>query len=79
MHSLVMLCRELRILNFFIPKSDLHLFVLVISTQLKPPILNSKEKEKYFERIRRSVDKLELYVDDEDWPLVKYRELLFLR
>ena len=36
-------------------------------------------KEKYFDSIRRSVDKLELYVDDEDWPLVKYRELLFLR
>ncbi|MDN5211409.1 glutamine synthetase III [Fulvivirgaceae bacterium BMA12] len=36
-------------------------------------------KEKYFEKIRRSVDKLELYVDDEDWPLIKYRELLFLR
>lgn len=36
-------------------------------------------KEKYFANIRRSVDKLELFVDDEDWPLVKYRELLFLR
>ena len=24
-------------------------------------------------------DRLELLVDDEDWPLVKYRELLFLR
>ncbi len=36
-------------------------------------------KEKYFEKIRYSVDKLELFVDDEDWPLVKYRELLFLR
>ncbi len=36
-------------------------------------------KEKYFEEIRDSVDKLELLVDDEDWPLVKYRELLFLR
>jgi glutamine synthetase len=36
-------------------------------------------KEKYFELIRDSVDKLELLVDDEDWPLVKYRELLFLR
>ena len=36
-------------------------------------------KEKHFNSIRRSVDKLELYVDDEDWPLVKYRELLFLR
>ncbi len=36
-------------------------------------------KEKYFDSIRDSVDKLELLVDDEDWPLVKYRELLFLR
>ncbi|MBY0433436.1 MAG: glutamine synthetase type III, partial [Cyclobacteriaceae bacterium] len=36
-------------------------------------------KEKYFEEIRDAVDKLELLVDDEDWPLVKYREMLFLR
>jgi glutamine synthetase len=36
-------------------------------------------KERYFDVIRDSVDKLELLVDDEDWPLVKYRELLFLR
>ncbi|MFZ9982923.1 MAG: glutamine synthetase type III, partial [Cyclobacteriaceae bacterium] len=36
-------------------------------------------KEKYFDLIRDSVDKLELLVDNEDWPLVKYRELLFLR
>ena len=36
-------------------------------------------KEKYFDKIREAVDKLELLVDDEDWPLVKYRELLFLR
>ena len=36
-------------------------------------------KEKYFETIRYSVDKLELFVDDQDWPLAKYRELLFLK
>ncbi|NBP68649.1 MAG: glutamine synthetase type III [Cytophagia bacterium] len=36
-------------------------------------------KEKYFEVIREAVDDLELLVNDEDWPLVKYRELLFLR
>jgi glutamine synthetase len=36
-------------------------------------------KEKYFDVIRDSVDKLELLIDDEDWPLAKYRELLFLR
>lgn len=36
-------------------------------------------KEKYFDKIRDAVDELELLVDDEDWPLVKYREMLFLR
>lgn len=36
-------------------------------------------KEKYFDKIRYHVDKLELYVDNADWPLVKYRELLFIR
>ena len=33
----------------------------------------------YFDIIRRHVDKLELLVDDEVWPLPKYRELLFIR
>ncbi len=36
-------------------------------------------KEKYFEKIRKSVDKLEELIDDEDWTLPKYRELLFIR
>lgn len=36
-------------------------------------------KEKYFDTIRRNVDKLELIIDDSLWPLPKYRELLFLR
>ena len=33
----------------------------------------------HMEIIRRHVDKLELIVDDEMWPLPKYRELLFIR
>lgn len=36
-------------------------------------------KDKHFDSIRYHVDKLELIVDDEKWPLPKYRELLFLR
>lgn len=31
------------------------------------------------EEIRRHIDKLELMVDNEMWPLPKYRELLFIR
>ena len=33
----------------------------------------------FFDKIRYHVDKLELLVDDELWPLPKYRELLFIR
>ena len=33
----------------------------------------------YFDKIREHVDKLELLVDDEVWPLPKYREMLFIR
>ncbi len=33
----------------------------------------------YLDEIRYQIDKLELIVDDEIWPLPKYRELLFTR
>ncbi len=33
----------------------------------------------FFEEIRYHCDKLEIMVDDEIWPLTKYRELLFIR
>jgi glutamine synthetase len=39
---------------------------------------NQKVKA-FFEEIRYQVDKLELIVDDDEWPLPKYRELLMIR
>ncbi|HOY51030.1 MAG TPA: hypothetical protein PLX49_04640, partial [Prolixibacteraceae bacterium] len=33
----------------------------------------------FMEKIRYHIDKLELVVDNEMWPLPKYRELLFVR
>ena len=33
----------------------------------------------YFEVIRYHIDKLELYVDDREWPFPKYREMLFIK
>jgi glutamine synthetase len=39
----------------------------------------SDVKEKYFDVLRYHVDKLELLVDDKEWYLPKYRELVFLR
>ncbi len=38
----------------------------------------SKVKD-FFEPIRYCVDKLELIIDDDEWPLLKYRELLLIR
>jgi len=37
------------------------------------------EVKQYFEKIRYCVDKLEIMVDDEIWPLPKYREMLFIK
>ncbi len=39
----------------------------------------SQVKDKFFDDIRYNVDKLELLVDDREWYLPKYREMLFLR
>jgi glutamine synthetase len=33
----------------------------------------------YFEVIRYESDKLELMIDDEQWPLPKFREMLYTR
>ena len=33
----------------------------------------------HFDEIRYHADKLELIVEDELWPLPKFRELLFIR
>jgi glutamine synthetase len=39
----------------------------------------SKEVKGFFEPIRYAVDKLELTISDEMWPLAKYREILMIR
>lgn len=39
----------------------------------------TKNVKPYLEDIRTHIDKLEMIVDDELWPLPKYRELLFIR
>jgi glutamine synthetase len=36
-------------------------------------------KGAFFDQIRYHVDKLEVLVDDSEWLLPKYREILFLR
>jgi len=49
-------------------------------TDTKSQAIEYCEKVKcYFDVIRYHVDKLELLIDDESWPLPKYRELLFTK
>jgi len=51
-----------------------------VITDVKKQAVEYCDKVKaYFETIRYHVDKLELLVDDESWPLPKYRELLFTK
>ena len=38
-----------------------------------------KNVKPYLDKIRDHIDRLELIVDNEMWPLPKYRELLFTR
>ncbi|MGI9532659.1 glutamine synthetase III [Lutimonas sp.] len=45
----------------------------------KKALLYCDQVKPYFELIRYHCDKLELMIDDELWPLVKYREMLFTR
>ena len=39
----------------------------------------SQNVKSFFKEIRDHIDKLEMLVDDEFWPLPKYRELLFMK
>ncbi len=48
-------------------------------TRTKAIAYQSQIKDAFFDEIRYHVDKLELLVDDREWYLPKYRELLFLR
>lgn len=49
------------------------------SSTIESARLYATDVKDFFDIIRTHVDKLEELVDDEDWPLVKYRELLFVK
>jgi len=50
-----------------------------INDTIEKAELYNNEILPFFEKVRYHVDKLELLVDDELWPLPKYRELLFIK
>ncbi len=48
------------------------------NTREEAEVLCNKVKPQ-MEAVRQAIDELELLVDDQYWPLVKYREMLFMR
>ena len=51
----------------------------VIEDSYKKALTYEKKVKPYLDDIRVHIDKLELIVDNEIWPLPKYREMLFTR
>jgi glutamine synthetase len=51
----------------------------VLEDSYKMAIAYESKVKPYMDEIRTHIDKLELIVDNEVWPLPKYRELLFTR
>jgi len=51
----------------------------VIESAKEKAVAYEKQVRPYLDDIRYHIDKLELIVDNELWPLPKYRELLFIR
>ncbi|HJU45428.1 MAG TPA: glutamine synthetase III [Chitinophagaceae bacterium] len=51
----------------------------ITNTRSKAIAYESQVKAPFFDELRYHVDKLELLVDDREWTLPKYREMLFLR
>ncbi len=51
----------------------------VIEDHKKQAVAYCEKVKAHFDEIRYHVDKLELVIDDENWPLPKYRELLFTK
>jgi glutamine synthetase len=51
----------------------------LIETEREKALAYSNVIFPFFDEIRYHIDKLELIVDNEKWPLPKYRELLFIR
>jgi glutamine synthetase len=51
----------------------------IIEDNYKKALAYESKVKPYLQEIRTHIDKLELIVDNEIWPLPKYRELLFTR
>ena len=50
-----------------------------VENQRQRAILYHDTVEIFFDQIRTHIDKLEEVIDDQLWPLPKYRELLFIK
>ena len=74
-------------LRFHIAKLQLLVHEMVEARKVANRIESQREKAMlyhdtvavYFDQIRDCIDEMEEVIDDQLWPLPKYRELLFIR
>lgn len=79
-------CETLKKISLFINKISVDVQALVEARKKANAIPDIAERAKRYshevkdmmDKVRDSADQLEMLVDDEMWPLPKYRELLFL-
>ena len=71
--------KEIKEGDFEILKKDILELRKIADTRERAVQYTAKVKEPFYDDIRYHVDKLELLVDDKEWTLPKYREILFLR
>ena len=50
-----------------------------LGSQVEKAFSYEENVSPYLEKIREHIDELEMEIDDEIWPLPKYRELLFTK
>ena len=59
--------------------TDARRYANHLSSQVEKAYSYEENVKPYMEKIREHIDHLELEIDDEIWPLPKYRELLFTK
>ena len=80
LHSIQAMSRHMRAISDLVSQMVEHRKVANRVTDLRSRAIAYHDTvSPLLETIRTHVDKLELMVDDELWPLPKYRELLFIR
>ncbi|KAA3634524.1 MAG: glutamine synthetase type III, partial [Bacteroidetes bacterium] len=79
--------KDVKRISYFVHELKNNVKAMVDERKIANKLEDASEKAKaycnkvkpYMDTIRYAADKLELIIDDKDWPMVKYREMMFIR